>query len=134
MEFLDPYNTTILVMGLAGLTFFIQLAIADVIGLKAKHTPGYPISADHNNLHFRASRALSNSNESVGIFILFVCFGILSSANPEWLNISSIVYLVGRIAHMLCYYANLKALRSIAFSISFLALMAMFVVGILPWF
>lgn len=134
MEFIEPYKITVLVMGLAGLIFFIQLVILDVIGLKTKHTPGHPISADHNDFLFRVSRALSNTNESVAIFILFVAFSILSSANPVWLNISAIVYLAGRIAHMLFYYSNLKLLRSISFVVSLIGLMAMFVVGILAWF
>lgn len=134
MEFIEPYKITVLVMGLAGLIFFIQLAVLDVVGLKTKHTPGYPISADHNEFLFRVSRALSNTNESVAIFILFVAFSILSSANPLWLNISALVYLVGRIAHMLFYYLNLKLLRSISFLVSLVGLMAMFVVGILSWF
>ncbi|NRB41781.1 MAG: MAPEG family protein [Pseudomonadales bacterium] len=134
MEFIEPYSITILVMGLAGLTFFMQLVVVDVIGLKARHTPGHPIPANHNDFLFRASRTLSNTNESVAIFILFVGFSILSSANPEWLNISAMVYLAGRIAHMLFYYSNLKLCRSISFAVSLFGLMAMFVVGILSWF
>ncbi len=134
MEFIEPYNITVLVMGLAGLILFLQLSVVDIMGIKTRHTPGHPIPADHNNFFFRASRALSNTNESAAIFILFVCFSILSSANPQWLNISSVIYLVGRIAHMLFYYSNLKLCRSISFAISLIGLMAMFVVGILSWF
>lgn len=134
MEFVEPYKITVLIMGLTGLTFFLQLIVVDIIGLKTKHTPGHPIPADHNNSLFRASRALSNSNESAAIFILFVCFAILSSANPEWLNISAVVYLVGRIAHMLFYYSNIKLCRSISFGVSLTGLMAMFVIGMLSWF
>ena len=100
MEFIEPYNITVLVMGLTGLTFLLQLIIADLVGIKTKHIPGHPITADHNNFLFRASRAISNSNESVSIFILLVAFSIMSSANPQWLNISAIVYLAGRIAHI----------------------------------
>lgn len=120
-------------MGLSGLTFFVQLLIADVIGLKARHNPGYPIEPNHNNLHFRSSRALSNTNESVAIFILFACFSILSSANAHVLNICSCVYLFGRVGHMLCYYSNVKLLRSISFGLSLLGLAGMFTVGILKW-
>jgi uncharacterized MAPEG superfamily protein len=112
----------------------MQLAVVDVIGIKTRHSPGHPIPANHNDFLFRASRAHSNTNESVAIFILFVAFSILSSANPEWLNISALVYLAGRIAHMLFYYSNLKLLRSISFAVSLLGLMGMFVVGILSWF
>jgi len=134
LEFIEPYKITVLVMGLSGLTFFIQLLVADIIGLKSCHIPGYPIEPSHKSLHFRSTRALSNTNESVAIFILLVCFSILSSANPHILNICAIVYLVGRVGHMLCYYANLKLLRSISFGVSLLGLAAIFIVGIVAWF
>ncbi|ROS01705.1 MAPEG family protein [Sinobacterium caligoides] len=133
MEFIEPYKITVLVLGLSGLTFFIQLVVLDVVGFKNNHTPGHPIPASHNELLFRASRALSNSNESVAIFILFVAFSILSSANPQWLNTSALVYLFARIAHMLFYYFNLKLLRSISFAVSLFGLMAIFIVGVLAW-
>jgi len=133
LEFIEPYKITVLVIGLAGFTFFAQLLIADIVGLKAKHIPGYPISPDHNALHFRSSRALSNTNESVAIFILFVSFAILSSADPYWLNRCAVLYLVGRIGHMLFYYFNLKLLRSLSFGISLLGLIAIFIVGLIAW-
>jgi len=133
LEFIEPYKITVLVIGLAGFTFFAQLLIADLVGLKAKHIPGYPISPDHNALHFRSSRALSNTNESVAIFILFVSFAILSSADPYWLNRCAVLYLVGRIGHMLFYYFNLKLLRSLSFGISLLGLIAIFIVGLIAW-
>ena len=120
-------------MGLSGLTFFVQLLIADIVGLKSRHIPGYPIEPSHNKLHFRSARALSNTNESVSIFILLVCFSILSSANANLLNISSTVYLIGRVGHMLCYYFNLKLLRSISFGVSLLGLAAIFITGIVEW-
>ena len=134
MEFIEPYKITVLVMGLSGLTFFVQLLVADIVAIKSRHIPGYPIEPNHNDLHFRSTRALSNTNESVAIFILLVCFAILSSANANLLNISAIVYLVGRVGHMLCYYSNLKLLRSISFGVSLLGLAAIFIVGTVGWF
>ncbi len=133
MEFIEPYNITVLVIGLTGFTLFLQLLLTDIIGIKVKHTPGYPISPEHNDLHFRSSRAFANTNESVAIFILLVSFAILSSANPDYLNLYSVLYLVGRVGHMLFYYANLKLLRSVSFGISLLGLIAIFIVGILAW-
>jgi len=134
LEFIEPYKITVLVIGLAGFTLFVQLLITDILGIKTKHTPGYPITPDHGDLLFRSSRALSNTNESVAIFILFVSFAILSSSNPDWLNRCAVVYLVGRIGHMLFYYSNLKLLRSISFGVSLLGLISIFIVGMLAWF
>lgn len=83
MEFLTPYKWSILVIGLVGL---IQLIIADVVALKAKHTPGFPIEATHNSFVFRATRAFMNTNESVSIFILLLTFAILLGGAPSWVN------------------------------------------------
>jgi len=120
-------------MGLAGFTFLVQLLIADVVALKTRHTPGYPIEPDHNDLLFRSSRVLSNTNESVAIFILLVGFALLSSANPQWLNNCSVIYLIGRVSHMVFYYADLKLLRSISFGVSLLGLTAIFITGLMAW-
>jgi len=133
MEIIEPYKLTVLVLGLTGFLFWVQLAVVDVIGIKEKHTPGFSIEQSHNSFIFRANRALANSNESIGILILLTLFAMLSSANPAWLNGFAIAYWVGRVAHMSFYYFNLKLLRSGAFAISFSALLGMFIIGLLSW-
>ena len=133
MSFIEPYQVTVLVLGLTGFLFWLQLAMVDVVGIKNKHTPGYLIEQDHNNFLFRAHRVLANSNESAAILILFALFAMLSSADAIWLNRFALIYLVGRIAHMVFYYVNLKVPRSIAFVASFAGLLGMFVVGLLSW-
>lgn len=133
MEFLEPYRVTALVLGLTGLLYWLQLAIADIVGIRAKHTPGFTIDENHNSFLFRCNRALANSNESVGIFILFTIFALLSSANAAWLNGFAVVHLIGRTGHMLFYYRNLQLLRSAAFAIGFLGLLGIFIVGLLAW-
>ena len=133
MEFIEPYQITVLVLGLTGALFWLQLAVVDVVAIKLKHTPGFNIEQNHNRFLFRANRAFANSNESVGILVLLTLFAILSAADASWLNTCSIVYLVGRCSHMLCYYFNFKAARSASFAISFCALLAIFVVGLQAW-
>ena len=133
MEVNEAYKLTVLVLGLSGLLFWLQLALVDVLGIKMKHTPGYAIEQNHESILFRANRAFANSNESIGILILLTIFAILSSANPIWLNGLAVAYLIGRVCHMACYYLNLKLLRSASFAISFIALLGMFIVGILSW-
>ena len=133
MEFLTPYKNIVLIWGVIGLMSFIQLIIADLCSIKSKQTPGYPIEADHNSLLFRAVRAHANTNESIAIFILFSLFGILSAANPEWLNNFAITYLIGRILHMVFYYANIPLARSAVFVMILVALFGMFAVGAAAW-
>jgi len=133
MDFIIPYNVTILVLGLTGFVFLVQLAIVDVVAIRVKQVPGFSIEQNHSNFLFRSHRVLANSNESVGILILFALFSILSTANPAWLNGSALLYLAGRIAHMVFYYLDLKVLRSVAFAISFVGLLGMFGAGLFRW-
>lgn len=133
MDFIEPYRMTVLVLGLSGFLFFVQLVVVDIAGIKSGHTPGFRIEQNHDSFIFRAYRALANSNESAAILILFSLFSILSSANATWLNGFSLVYLLGRIGHMVFYYSNFKILRSLSFAISFLGLLGMFIVGLVSW-
>lgn len=133
MEFISPYQTTVLVLGLSALLFLIQLTIADVLSIRAKHTPGFAIEQDHGQLLFRTHRAFANSNETIGILLLLTSFGILSGASPDWLNAAAIIYFIGRVLHMVFYYLNLALMRSIAFSISYIGFVIMFVAGISGW-
>lgn len=133
MEYFNEYQITILVVGLMGLLMFIQLVIADVVALVKKHVPGYPVEHSHSQFLFRATRAYLNTNESVSIFILFVCFSLLSSADPSVVNTSACVYLGSRVAHMIFYYLNIKIARSAVFGVSLVSLLAMFIAGIISW-
>ncbi len=134
MEYLSAYNITIIAMGSIGILLLLQLIVFDVVAIKAKHTPGSSIAVDHNNFIFRAYRAHANTNESIAIFILFAIFGMLSAANPVWLNIFSGTYLLGRLGHMLCYYAGISNARSICFGIGIVGLLGMFGAGLKAWF
>ena len=134
MELIAAYKTSVLVLGLTGLTFFIQLLVADLVSIKQKHVPGTLVEQSHSNLLFRVSRAFANSNETVGILLLFLASAVLSAATPVWVNGFAVVYLDGRWGHMASYYANLKLLRSISFTISAIALFGLFAVGACRWF
>lgn len=130
MEWIASYQTTVMVLGSTGFLIWLQLVVMDVASIKAKHTPGYAIEQNHSSFLFRASRAFANSNETIGILILSSLFAMLSAANPEWVNASAAVYLAGRVGHMLCYYTNLKLVRSFAFTVSFVALLSIFMAGL----
>ncbi len=133
MELIEPYNVTVLVLGLSGFLFWIQLAIVDLVGMREKHPPGLLIEQDHGSFLFRSHRVLANSNESAAILIMFALFGVLCCANPTWLNGCALAYFVGRYGHMMFYYNNLKIARSVAFAIGFCGLLGMFSVGLLSW-
>ncbi|EGR1514374.1 MAPEG family protein [Vibrio vulnificus] len=133
MELINQYSTSVLVLGLSGMLFFIQLLVADVTSIKQGHTPGISVNAGHESFLFRSSRAFANSNETVGILVLFMLFAIFSSANPLWINSLSLMYLFGRIGHMIFYYANFQLMRSVSFVVSAIGLIGMFVSGLMRW-
>lgn len=133
MDIIAPYRVTVLVMGLSGLLFLLQLAIVDLVGIKRRHTPGFTIEQNHDSFLFRASRALANSNESAAIFVLLALFSIFSSASAAWLNAFSVMYFLGRAGHMVFYYGNLQIPRSMAFAVSFVGLLGIFFAGLHSW-
>ena len=120
---IDPsYSGVLLSMLVVALLLLVQLLVADVIGLMRKHEPGTPIAASHDDLLFRASRAIANSNESVAIFVLLALAGMFSEASPWFLNLGCGLYVTGRLGHMVCYYADLRLARSVSFALALVGL------------
>ncbi len=131
MESISNYSSSVLALGGFGLLYFAQLLILDVAGLRAKHEPGSVIDGGHDDFLFRANRAHANTTESVGILILFALFAILGGADPTWTARALWAYVVARSLHAICYYLNIKALRSVAFALSLAALGSLFGIGII---
>ena len=131
---LAAFTPVIWAMGAIGLLLLIQLLVVDIAGIRSRHVPGTPVTAEHGVFMFRATRAHANTNESVAAFVLLSLFGIFSSASASWLNVLVWVFVLGRVAHMICYYADQRMLRSVAFAVSLAALFCIFIVGALPWF
>ena len=134
MEIIDAYKLTVAAIGGMTLLMFVQLLVADFVGIKQKHVPGSAITADHNNLLFRASRTVANTNESVSIFILALAFSVLSSASPETTAYAAWAYVLTRALYALCYYSNLQILRSTCFGLSLIAIVTLFGFGVAAWF
>lgn len=127
---LVPYGATIWSMGLMAMLMLLQLVVLDVAGIRAGHVPGAPVSGGHDDFFFRAHRAHANTNESIAIFVLAALFGILRNASPWWLNGAAVVYVAARVAHMLCYYADVRLARSASFVVAFAALIVMLAAGV----
>jgi uncharacterized MAPEG superfamily protein len=101
------------------LLMLIQIVMADVLGILAKHVLGTPIEANHDSLLFRANRTVANTNESIAVFILVVVFCVLAGASPV------------HTAYAIFYYANWQLLRSVVFGVSLLFLFALLLIGVL---
>ena len=133
MALFEPYSITVVILGLTGLLFLIQLLVFDVMSIKSGRIPGTSVEQNHKSFLFRSCRAFENSNESVGILLLLTAFGLLSSADADWLNTAAVVYFSGRVFHMIFYYLNQKVLRSVGFGVSVLGLFGIFLSGALTW-
>jgi uncharacterized MAPEG superfamily protein len=128
---LTDYALTIYALGATALLMLIQVLAGDLLSIRAKHTPGTPVEADHQNLLFRASRVVANSNETVAIFILLALFCMLSGASPVYTSIGAWGYVMARTAYAFCYYSNVQIMRSVVFGISLLILFALLIIGII---
>jgi len=130
----NTYPYLVSAFGSLALLMLIQLVIADVIGIRAKHVPGTAVESDHDNLLFRADRVVGNTNESIAIFILASIFCVFSNASTYDVGIAAWGFVISRMVYALCYYANLQTLRSIIFGVSALSLLALIVIGVSEWF
>ncbi len=125
MEAFASYHGALSVLAATGLMMFVQVLVADVAGMRAGHQPGHPVAADRASFHFRATRALANTNESVALFLCLAVAGVLLGADSGKLNAGAYVYLAGRLGHMAMYYADIAVARSIAFAVALLGVAVM---------
>jgi len=124
------YSSSVLALGIFGLLYFIQLLVADVAGIRAKHVPGSPVEGGHEDFFFRAYRAHANTTESVGLFIVLTLFAIFAGGDPVWTSRVLWAFVLARSLHAVCYYLNIQMLRSVAFGLGLLALGSLFGIGI----
>ncbi|GJL66561.1 MAG: hypothetical protein NPIRA05_15320 [Nitrospirales bacterium] len=125
------YESTILAFGAMALLMFVQLLIADVVGIKSKHIPGGAVPVDHKQLLFRTTRTVANTNESVAIFVLASLFCILMEASPAYTGYAAWAFVTARLVYALLYYSNIQLWRSVSFGISLLSLLALLLIGFL---
>ncbi len=129
MEIYQAYYLTTMAIGALAVLLFLQLIAADVLGILKKHTPGAQVEADHSDILFRAIRTVANSNESVAIFILAVGYCVLSGASAEYTGYAALGYVASRFAYAVCYYFDLRILRSTVFGLSLLMLAGLLLIG-----
>ena len=116
-EALLPYHSTLIACTALAVLIYVQVLVADLASMKSGHVPGMPVTSGHGNFHFRAVRAIGNTNETLGLFLLLAALAILLGANVAWTNAMAWVYVAGRAGHMTFYYARIGLARSIAFGV-----------------
>lgn len=128
LETLAPYHSTLVAcLVLAGLVL-LQVLVADFASIRAKHVPGMPVTEGHGSFLFRSSRALGNTNETLGLFLLLVALALAFGASPKWVGVLAWTYVVARGGHMGFYYLRMGLARSISFGVSLAAQVGLLVV------
>lgn len=117
-QFVTPYATSVAGYVVLGVLILIQMIVGDVAGIRAGHVPGMPVTSGHDDFHFRATRAIVNTNESLATFLLLSVAAILLGASAWWTNGLVAAFVASRAGHMLAYYADLRLLRSAMFGIA----------------
>ena len=111
---------------LAGLVL-LQAVVADVAAIRAKHTPGMPVTSGHDDFLFRAVRAHSNTIENLSLFALLSLGAMLLGVAPATARNLVWAFVASRVLHMAAYYSDQRLLRSGAFTLGFVALAGLFV-------
>lgn len=127
-EFLLPYQGLLAASAVLAALVLVQMLVMDLAGMGAKHVPGMPVTDGHGNFHFRATRAHGNTNENLPVQVLLVALAVLTAADPRWSAYAAWTFAAARAGHMLCYYADLRLARSIAFGLGLTAQFALMVV------
>jgi uncharacterized MAPEG superfamily protein len=121
------YHSTLFAGVVLAVLLMVQVLVADLAGMKAKHVPGMPVVDGHASFHFRSVRALGNTNETLPLFLLLAGLALALGANVQWTNALAWVYVAARAGHMAFYYARIGMARSIAFGFSLGAQFALMV-------
>jgi uncharacterized MAPEG superfamily protein len=112
-------------MAVVVVLFIVQILVADLARVRGKIVPGIPVKASHDNFIFRADRAHANTIENLGAFTLATILAILVAAEPAWVNALALTFTGARAVHMICYYLDARAPRSVAFIIGTIAMTLM---------
>lgn len=77
----------------------------------------------------RANAAQANSFEAFPLFAAAVIVAHLTSAPQERIDALAIIFLVARVAYIICYIADWHWVRSIVWTVGFVATLTLFVSG-----
>ncbi len=130
-ELVAPYYPAVAAYAVLGVLVLVQVLVSDVAAIRAGHVPGMPVTSGHDDFLFRATRAHANTNESLATFLLLSLAAIFLGANATWTNRLVVVFVAARALHMLAYYTDLRPLRSTAFTIGLVCLIALAVFAVL---
>ena len=82
--------------------------------------------AKQTGFRARANAAQANIFESLPLFFAAVIIAHLEHAPQHAVDLLSIIFVLSRIAYLICYVANWPTLRSIIWSIGIISVIAIF--------
>ena len=121
-ELATSYSSVLAAWVVVALMYLLQAIVADLTGVRMKHTPGMAAPGGHDDFLFRVNRAQANTNENLPVFILVTSAAILLGHSPGMTGNCAWAFVAGRGVHMLAYYADLRPVRSAGFVIGFIAI------------
>ena len=77
----------------------------------------------------RAHAAQSNSWEALGVYVAGLVAASIGGADPSAVATVASIFLVARIAYVVCYLANLATLRSLVWLVGFGSCICLVVMG-----
>lgn len=125
MALVHLYPGTVLAWLVVAVLLLVQVLVADVVAVRRKHLPGTSVEGGHDDFLWRADRAHRNTNETLGAFVLLTLAAVAVEAHPVAVNGLALAYAAGRAAHMVCYWADLRIPRSVAWVVALLALLGL---------
>ena len=126
-----PYTSALNALVLLAVLSLVQLLVADVAGLRSKHTPGTAVRGGHDDFLFRAVRAHANTNESLAAFVLAAFAAIALAVDPVWVGRLVWGFVLARVLHMAAYYADQRNLRSGAFVVGLVCMIGLIVLDVI---
>ena len=125
MALVHLYPGTVLAWIVVAVLLLVQVLVADVIGLRRKKPPGAEAEGGHDDLLWRADRAHRNTNETLGVFVLLSLAAIAVEAHPVAANGCALAFAGARAGHMLCYWFDVRILRSVCWIAALIALLVL---------
>ena len=75
----------------------------------------------------RVSGAQANSYEAFGFYAVAMLVGLTQGGSIEWLNTLAVIFIVARLAYIACYIGNKPTMRSLIWSVGFVASILTFI-------
>jgi uncharacterized MAPEG superfamily protein len=98
--------------------------LAEQVGAQAQMGPRDDLPKPSLQLS-RARRALANLQETLPIFLVLAVLSIVLG-EQGWVSLAgAVLYLLGRIAHVVCYMRGLSPWRSYSFIVALLGILVM---------